>query len=178
MQLMLGNTLFTAGAPGQHVHGFTLMNVLSWLGNADVRLSLLEQLPARFRATLVERSLSSDTVEAVFGMIMMLCGFKPSQRTITGAARRLDFSARMQQTADRGFGLRPRRRGKQIYAERAQQQAGKAAAWNNGLKLQEPSLKRKRALAISKRAVAAARGKTGSIRQTQHNRVRLVTSCA
>lgn len=106
-------------------------------------------------------------------MIMMLCGFKPSQRTISGAARRLDYSARMQQTADRGFGLRPRARGKQIYAERALQQAGKAAAWNSGLKLVQPSLKRKRAAAITRRAVAAARGKVGSIRQTQHNRVRL-----
>eukprot|EP00798_Chlamydomonas_sp_ICE-L_P007874 gene7874-1084_t len=92
---IVGNQSFRpnglSGKPG----GLTKELLLSWQYNADTRLQVLgNHIGTVLDGLLNERSLSSDCVELVFAMVVMICGYKPPQATLMGSSRAIEFAMR------------------------------------------------------------------------------------
>jgi hypothetical protein len=79
----LGNRPFRPVPLPSHMGGLTVQQIRSWIGSACTRLWLLQQLSEP--QLLCERSLSSDSLELLFGMLACLVGYKPGGDVLDGA---------------------------------------------------------------------------------------------
>jgi hypothetical protein len=111
--------------------GLTRGQVLSWLFNADSRLYLLENLPAYARRLLNERALSSDCVELVFALVVLLCQYKPYMNVLQGVMRTIEHVSRIRSldSVSRGFEIRVN--AERWYAGNPDEVPG-SSGWNDG----------------------------------------------
>jgi hypothetical protein len=104
--LLLGNWPFLAVAqPYCPMPGLSRAQAMSWVGNADQRLALLERLRPDQREGVCERSLSTDPCELIFSTLKSVCGGKPPLRVIIGAAQRVAFQSAMRQQLAEALGI-------------------------------------------------------------------------
>ncbi len=102
---LLGDRLYQPYPLPAKTDGVPTTQLVSWLINADSRLWLLEQLPEQLRTLLNERAVSTDVVEAIFGIAVLVCGYKPARRVMQGMAKNVEWAAQLKATPDeqRGF---------------------------------------------------------------------------
>ena len=127
---MVGNLMFMpASLPGK-INGLSKQIILSWLYNADSRMQLLQQLPPHCRALFNERSISSDSVELVFAMVVMICGYKPPMSTLLGCTHNIEYAVRMraQPPGTRPFSIAP----SEMHTYALHCHASKPEHWNDG----------------------------------------------
>ncbi|KAK3264456.1 hypothetical protein CYMTET_26810 [Cymbomonas tetramitiformis] len=73
-------------------------------GNIDARTHLIHRYPY-LKMTLDERSFSTDDLETEFGMLVMLCGYKPCWTVASGALHAIDELTAMKRDPHLGFSL-------------------------------------------------------------------------
>ena len=160
---MTTTLLFVAGK----TYGLTKDLILSWLYNADTRLRLLQELPVSLQGLLNERSLSSDSVELVFAMVVMVCGgYKPSMATLVGCTRNIEFAVRMRamDPALRPFSVQPS--DKHVYSLHAH--TSNPLSWNDGSRIPTAGTELAQGRATVKEAVRKTGQKPATIR-SHHN---------